>query len=132
VLNVRFQGGMHLTATLRQHLICFQWPTARQLSFGCRIAGRALSHQPPAGSPAICPAGIDCAADADGSVDAILVAIDPGQLDGRHRSAAAGRTTVHASGNGHSLEEKPFPSCGSALSTTKSAGMFTIHRSHFS
>ena len=80
VLNVRFRGGMHLTATLRRHLICFQWPTARQLSFGCRIAGRALSHQPPAGSLAICPAGIDCAADADGSVDAILVAIDPGQL----------------------------------------------------
>jgi hypothetical protein len=29
---------------------------------------------------AICPAGIDCAADAMGSVDAVIVAVDPGHL----------------------------------------------------
>src|ERR1700732_5348175 len=34
----------------------------------------------PAGSLAICPAGIDSAADAEESVDALLIAIDPGQL----------------------------------------------------
>jgi AraC family transcriptional regulator len=79
VLNVRFQGGFHLTATLRRHLICFQ-TMSQQLRFECRMADRTLSHRPPAGSLAICPAGIDCAGDADGSVDAILVAIDPGQL----------------------------------------------------
>jgi AraC family transcriptional regulator len=79
VLNVRFRGGFHLTATLRRHLICFQ-TMSPQLRFECRMADRTLSHQPPAGSLAICPAGIDCAADADGSVDATLVAIDPGRL----------------------------------------------------
>jgi AraC family transcriptional regulator len=79
VLNVRFQGGMHLAATLRQHLICFQ-RTDRRLRFECRMADRTLSHEPPLGSLAICPAGIDCSADTDGSVDAILVAVDPGQF----------------------------------------------------
>ena len=51
-----------------------------QACFECRIAGRALRHEPPAGSLAICPAGADCAADAGASVDAILVAIDPSQF----------------------------------------------------
>jgi AraC family transcriptional regulator len=77
ILSVRFQGGAHFSATPRQHLI---WLSMAQVRFDCRIAGRSLRHEPPAGSLAICPAGIDAAADADGSVDAILVAIDPGQL----------------------------------------------------
>jgi AraC family transcriptional regulator len=80
VTNVRFQGSFHLTATLRRHLVCFQWPLIRQSPFECRMADRRLSHRPPAGSLAICPAGIDCAADAEGSIDAILVAIEPRQL----------------------------------------------------
>jgi len=79
VVNVRFQGGMHLAAALRHHLICFQRMHG-QPRFECRMADRTLSHEPPSGSLAICPAGIDCAADTDGSVDAILVAIDPGKL----------------------------------------------------
>jgi len=70
---------MHLAATLRHHLICFQRMDGR-LHFKCRMGDRILSHEPPPGSLAICPAGIDCAADTNGSVDAILVAIDPGQL----------------------------------------------------
>jgi AraC family transcriptional regulator len=39
-----------------------------------------LRHQAPAGSLAICPARIDSVADAEQSVDAILVAIDPARL----------------------------------------------------
>jgi AraC family transcriptional regulator len=78
VLSVRFQGGAHLSATLRQHLVCFQ--TSPQVRFECRMADRRLRHAPPAGSLAICPAGIDCAADAEASVDVILVAIHPGRL----------------------------------------------------
>lgn len=78
VLSVRFHGGAHLSATLRQHLVCFQM--SQQLAFECRMAGRVLHHAPPTGSLAVCPAGIDCAADANGSLDAILVVIDPGRL----------------------------------------------------
>ncbi len=78
VLSMRFQGGAHLSATMRQHIVCFQM--AHQLPFECRMAGRVLQHKPPAGSLAVCPAGIDCAADAEGSVDAIFVVIDPGRL----------------------------------------------------
>jgi AraC family transcriptional regulator len=75
---MRFRGGAHFEAIPLQHLIWFHIsPRAR---FACRIAGRALRHDVPAGSLAICPAGADCAADADGSVDALLVAIDPGRL----------------------------------------------------
>jgi AraC family transcriptional regulator len=78
LLSVRFQGGVHLSATPRQHLICFQM--CPQVRFECRIGGRELWHEPSAGSLAICPAGVDCTADAEGSGDAFLVAIDPGRL----------------------------------------------------
>jgi AraC family transcriptional regulator len=73
IQNLRFNGGMHLSAALPQHLVCFQ----TQARFDCRIADRVLRHVPPTGSLAICPAGIDCAADAEGSVDLILIAVDP-------------------------------------------------------
>jgi AraC family transcriptional regulator len=76
VLNLRFQDGFHFSATPQQHLIWFGSP----VRVDCRIAGRTLRHQAPAGSLTICPAGIDCGADAEESVDALLVAIDPGQL----------------------------------------------------
>jgi AraC family transcriptional regulator len=55
-------------------------PHPPRTCFDCRIAGRALRHEPPSGSLAICPAGVDCSADAGGDVEAILVAIDPQRL----------------------------------------------------
>jgi AraC family transcriptional regulator len=60
--------------TTRQHLVCF----VSQVCIECHMAGRALRHEAPAGS--LCPAGIDAVADTEKSVDAILVAIDPGQF----------------------------------------------------
>jgi AraC family transcriptional regulator len=78
VLGLRFRGSVHFSATSRQHLVWFQ--TSPRVRFECRIADQALRHEPPTGSLAICPAGADCAADAEGSVDAILVAVHPGQL----------------------------------------------------
>jgi AraC family transcriptional regulator len=80
VFGARFQGGMHVSATARRHHIYFQVSERRsaQPRFECRIADRLLSHKPPAGSLAICPAGSDYAADADRSLVSILVAIDPG------------------------------------------------------
>jgi AraC family transcriptional regulator len=44
------------------------------------MADRTFRHEAPAGSLAVCRAGIDCAADAEENADALLVAIDPGQL----------------------------------------------------
>jgi AraC family transcriptional regulator len=76
VLSLRFRGGVHFSATTQQHLIWFVSP----VQVDCRMAGRTLRHEAPAGSLAICPAGIDCDADAEESVDALLVAVDPGQL----------------------------------------------------
>jgi AraC family transcriptional regulator len=61
VISLRFQGGLHFSATPRQHLIWFQSP----VHIECRIANRTLRHEAPAGSMAICPAGVDCAADAE-------------------------------------------------------------------
>ena len=78
---VRFDAGLHLCGKARQHLICFQLARA---CFDCRIGGRTLRHEPPAGSLAICPANIDCSADAKGSVDAIFISVDP-----RHLALAA-------------------------------------------
>jgi AraC family transcriptional regulator len=75
VLRMRFHGGMHFAATPQRHCVCFQMP---QLRIERRMAGRVLRREAPAGSLAICPAGFDCAADVEESVDGLLVAIDPG------------------------------------------------------
>ena len=81
IFSLRFRGGVHFSATTRQHLIWFVSPMRLSpVRLDCLIAGRTLRHQAPAGSLAICPAGTYCAADAEESVDALLVAIDPGQL----------------------------------------------------
>jgi hypothetical protein len=77
IFSMRFEQGAHFSATPEQHLVCFQMS---QLPIECRMAGRSLWHEPPAGSLAVCPAGMDCAADTEQSADIVVVAIDPGQL----------------------------------------------------
>jgi AraC family transcriptional regulator len=78
VFGLRFDGGGHLGATARLHHISFPiFPSAR---FDCRIADQTLSHKPSRGCVAICPAGADYTADCDGTTEAIIVAIDPGQF----------------------------------------------------
>ncbi len=78
VVNARFHGGGHVSATPRRHHICFSLTS--NAPFDCRIADRALSHKPSPGNLAICPAGADYAAESEGSVEATIVAIDPGQF----------------------------------------------------
>jgi AraC family transcriptional regulator len=73
ILSLRFEGGMHLSAAAPQHLVCFH----TEARFDCRIADSVLRHVPPTGALAICPAGVDCAADAEGSLDLIVIAVDP-------------------------------------------------------
>jgi AraC family transcriptional regulator len=74
---VRFRDGLHLKGTIHQHFICFQLARAR---FDCRIGSQTLQHEPPPGSFAICPAGIESSADAKGSVDVVFIAVDPNHL----------------------------------------------------
>jgi AraC family transcriptional regulator len=76
VLSLRFLQGLHFRATTQHHLVWFQSP----VQIECRMADRTLWHEAPAGSLAICPSGMDCAADAGQNVDAIIVAIDPAKL----------------------------------------------------
>jgi AraC family transcriptional regulator len=57
-----------------------------------------LRDEAPAGSLAICPASIDCAADAEESVNALLVAINPGQLAAAERSALKAQLNERLSG----------------------------------
>jgi AraC family transcriptional regulator len=76
ILSVRFRGGAHFSITARQHVVCF----VSRVRIECNMAGRLLRHEAPAGSLAICPAGIDAVAHAAQSVDAIVVKIDPGHL----------------------------------------------------
>jgi len=78
VLGMRFRDSAHLGGTSRRHLVCFQ--LSPQARFHCRIADRTRRHDPLAGSLAICPAGVDFAADADASFDGIIVAIEPDRL----------------------------------------------------
>jgi AraC family transcriptional regulator len=76
VLGVRFRGGAHVDMKAGRHLVCF----VSQVHIECRMAGRANAEHAPTGSLAICPAGIDAAADAGERVDAIIVTIEPGRL----------------------------------------------------
>jgi AraC family transcriptional regulator len=79
VLSARFKGAIHVSATSRRrHHVFFS--LSRQLRYQCRLAGRSLSHEPPPGSLAVCPAESDYGADADGSAEAIVVSVDPGRL----------------------------------------------------
>jgi AraC family transcriptional regulator len=77
VISLRFLQGLHFRGTPDQHLIWFQSP---MLNVECRMADRILCHDAPAGSLAICPAGLDCAADAGQSVDTVIVSVDPARL----------------------------------------------------
>jgi AraC family transcriptional regulator len=75
VHRTRFHGGMHLEATPQRHCVCFHMP---RLRVERRMAGQAVRRESLAGELHICPAGFDCGVDVDESVDAVLVAIDPG------------------------------------------------------
>ena len=79
VLSARFQGALHVSATSRRrHHVFFSM--SEPLRYRCHIAGRSLSHEPPAGSLAVCPAESDYGADAHGTTEVILVSVDPGRL----------------------------------------------------
>lgn len=78
VLRMQFLRGAHFSATMRQHMVCFQ--ISPHLRLECRMAGRKIHHETSAGALAICPAGIDCSAETDASADLLVIAIKPGQL----------------------------------------------------
>jgi AraC family transcriptional regulator len=78
VLGARFQGGGHISATPQLHHICF--PMFARAQFDCRVVDQVLSHTPSLGCVAICPSGADYTAESEGSAEAIIVAIDPGQF----------------------------------------------------
>ncbi|MGY8663649.1 AraC family transcriptional regulator [Bradyrhizobium sp. UFLA05-109] len=73
VVSLRYKGGAHFSACLRQHLIAF----VSRSRIACRLAGSALYHKAHDGSLAICPAGLDTCADTVQDLDALLVAVRP-------------------------------------------------------
>jgi AraC family transcriptional regulator len=103
LLRMRFQRGAHFSATTRQHLIFFQ--LSPRLRLECRMAGRALLHEPAAGSLAICPVGIDCSAESDTGVDMLVVAVKPGflALTAAEDSALEAQLHERLSGYDHQL-----------------------------
>jgi AraC family transcriptional regulator len=78
VVRLWFYEGAHFSATPRHHIVWFNMSS--QTHFDCRIAGKRLRHDVLPGSLAVCPAGADCAADAESNVDALLVCVEPDQL----------------------------------------------------
>jgi AraC family transcriptional regulator len=78
VASVRFERGLHFSGIPQQHLVWFNLSPPDH--FDCRIAGQELRHEPPTGSLAICPAGVEGAADTAHTVDALVVAVDPGRF----------------------------------------------------
>ena len=89
VISLRFLQGLHFRGTPDAHLVWFQSPMH---NVECRMADRILCHDAPAGSLAICPAGLDCAADAGQSVDTVIVSVDPAKARARrHGGLRTGR-----------------------------------------
>lgn len=78
VMQARFESAAHFSATSSQHLIFFQM--SPRLRMECHMAGRTLLHEVDVGSLAICPAGVDCSAEADCSMDVLVIAIAPEKL----------------------------------------------------
>jgi len=108
VMGLRFRGGAHFRATAQQHLIFFQNGThgvEARARMECRMDSRRLRHVPPMGSLAICPAGTEGRADADFSLDCIMVAVDPRRfaLAAAEESALEARLIERLSGTDESL-----------------------------
>lgn len=78
VFRSRFAGSGCINAKPRLHHLCFHLNPIAHVD--ARIADRALSFEAASGSLAICPAGADYAAEGEGNVEAIMVAIDPGRF----------------------------------------------------
>jgi AraC family transcriptional regulator len=79
VLSAHFEGAIHVSATSRRRHHVF-FGMSEPLRYRCHIAGRSISHEPPPGSLAVCPAESDYGADAHGTTEVIVVSVDPGRL----------------------------------------------------
>src|SRR5262245_35167055 len=90
IASLRFEGSAHVSGVPRQHLVWFNLSPPDR--FDCRIAGRQLRHEPPIGSLAICPAGLESIANTSHTFDTLVVGIDPN----RFALAAAERSALHA------------------------------------
>lgn len=77
IFGACFSGGAHFQGNIRQNIILF--PLA-QVQFDCRLADKRNTHEPPIGSLALCPAGIDCGADGTQSIDIAVIAVNQAQL----------------------------------------------------
>jgi AraC family transcriptional regulator len=76
VLRVRFEGSARFDVAMTQHLICF----VSQVRIECSRFGRVSRHNASSGSFAIVPHGSAASAVTHESMDALLVAVDPGRL----------------------------------------------------
>src|SRR6516165_6706008 len=73
VVSLRYKGGAHFRACLRQHLVAF----VSKARIKCRLARRTLHHTAHEGSLAICPAGLATSADTDQDLNVLLVTVRP-------------------------------------------------------
>jgi AraC family transcriptional regulator len=78
IVRLSFRDGAQVETMAGEHLVWFQMSSSVRLE--CRMSGRVLRQEAPAGSLAIAPAGADARARADESMEALLVTIRPGEL----------------------------------------------------
>ncbi len=78
VLRLRFPGGSRYAATLRRHFVRFQMQP--QVRLDCDPESQAFCADAPVGAFAIHPAGMECAADINETVDTLMIAIDPSRF----------------------------------------------------
>ena len=76
--HVRFDRAARISAASKRHLIFLQ--TSQRVPIECRMDGRISRHHADTGSLAICPAEIEGfaeTAETPGSIDLLLIAVDP-------------------------------------------------------
>jgi len=101
VMQLRYQGGGHFHADLRQHVVSFAsaGPSTR------RVAGKTLPYGAVEAGLCIFPAGIDMTVDCDSDVRSLLIAIDPERfaLASAEDSAAGAQLIERSYGHDESL-----------------------------
>lgn len=76
--QVCFDEGAHYSSAASDHLLFFHLSAPARIT--CRVAGDAFIHEARVGAVGICPAGADTSCHGDGTIENLVVALDPAAL----------------------------------------------------
>jgi len=78
IAHVSFDDGAHYASAAGDHLLFFHLSEPTRIN--CRVAGEAFVHEARIGAVGICPAGADTECYGNGTIETLVVSIEPGTL----------------------------------------------------